>query len=531
MIDATVDDPAAPPDPGTDWQQVHTDLARLAQKVPKQQGLFDQVVKGYLDDHPMSSGDRDAAQTFATISRLKANGAPLEAVDSYLSEQQGAHQAQAAAEVANQPDNMEPMSVPRAVAADIGSAAGAVVKHVPGIEPIMAGARAVTHGQSYRDAYDAIEQGTGPQVFNAPERMLGALGGGILSNALITGALGNAGAAAADASAGAALPDATLKTRLLAKLATAPTSAAKIGAVQGGLSAALDANPDRSLTERAIATPIAALAGAGLGKLTDVAATGGRSLAAPDPDKVASAIDAVRAAAGKQDYPAAIAEGNAAFAPTPEVQAIVQDPILNPVLTRLQGLKEFQGKPLTDPDLLVEGYKELSRQVGRAMNAAPTSGSVSPDLVVRELRQVQESMKDAMTAGGDAAYMPSFPSAVANQAEQFDNVDALGLGNSALRSSLKSGAATKGLLTNSRQALLDQASDLPDDLKAYFASGVEGAAGQKMLAGHGLFETVRAPFSVANKAANLLNESGARPASGMMMRSTLAAILNRLAGQ
>lgn len=248
----------------------------------------------------------------------------------------------------------------------------------------------------------------------------------------------------------------------VAALPFLPASPMAAGAALGGADQALDANPDESMTTRAMKTVAGAGVGAVAGKVADSGITAARAML-PKGVKVpftqrqipvggtTSAAQNVlgrqadRAASASKLYAKALSEGNA-HTVTPEVQAFLAEPDIAPIAAEIRASR--QGVGFGDPEVLDAVYKELS---DRASGLKSSLGAANPRLVNSkqfDTKEVQLAKAQGIKAMGtpgpmthvgggstqQPAYMPSYGDAVHDYATRSGDLDALKQGYTTLKS-------------------------------------------------------------------------------------------------
>lgn len=298
----------------------------------------------------------------------------------------------------------------------IPSAIAAVTKDIPGAEAAQAGVRSFARGQSYEDALGDVRAGY--EGLNKAARVpLRVVGGGI---------------------GAAALPIA---------------SPAVAGATYGGLMNLLDADP-QTTGQRALNTGIGATVGGALGKIGDVATTAIRGRMAPRIQDTMARLDAARAAKAAPLYDEALTQG-VGNTSTPEIQALLQEPDIAPIVDQLLQTRNFRGLAPDDPIVLDAVYKALSDQsktIGKQLAAADPSKPNIGRFAAENIAGAKSQFLDAVS-GGLNAPMPAYRPAVQAFAEGSRAIDAAKRGYQAMRTASSAGGAPDALLRNSPDAL------------------------------------------------------------------------------
>lgn len=304
---------------------------------------------------------------------------------------------------ANEPTEAEAAHLPgdNTARSRIGGGFASFVSGIPGGEAAVTGAHALMTGQPYKAAYKDVQAAENTSPIKTPLRMAGAI------------------------PAALALPG-------------GPVAG---GALAGGLTEALDANPEEGMGERAGRTVIGTGTGALLGKAAQKVGTVASSLlpkalgGAGGADANIVARQAARAQSAKQLYATALAEGRAHGGMTPEIQQFLGEDDIAPIVERIQAGRT--GSQLDTPGLLDRVYKELS-DMGRTAGKPLTSIDPSkPNLAVSRTADIRAAKDQALSAmsGTQAAPgpMPSYAKAVGDFADQSRGIDAVKKGYQAVQ--------------------------------------------------------------------------------------------------
>lgn len=271
--------------------------------------------------------------------------------------------------VSNAPTDQEAANLPpdNTVRSRIGGGLAAFESGIPGGEALTTGLHALTSGQPYRTAYKDVQTAENSSPIKTPLRMAGAI------------------------PAALALPG----------------SPAAGGALAGGLTEAMDANPDEGIGKRAGRTAIGTGAGAVLGKVGQKIGTIGASLlpkvlgGAGGADANVIARQAARAASAKQLYGAALAEGKVNEI-TPQLSSFLQEDDIAPIVERIQSGRT--GSQMETPELLDRVYKELSDAERAAKKPLAGIDPTKPNAAisrVADIRAAKGKLLNLMSSPGE----------------------------------------------------------------------------------------------------------------------------------
>lgn len=248
-----------------------------------------------------------------------------------------------------------------------------VAQGIPGVGALEAGARSIFRNQPYREAYQDITR----QTDKVP------------TSAKIIGRTA------------ASLP-------LMAML---PGSAAASGAMLGGASEALDANPDRGIAGRVGMGAVGAATGGLLGKAFEMVPTTVRAFVGGNPSSALLAKQAARAASAKQLYSQALSEGQGK-AGTQAVQAFLAEPDIAGIVGELQSTRPFANTAADSPEMLDAVYKTLS---DRAQTLKKGLESVTPNrpnigrFRLTDTKAAQQQLLDALETPGTITKTTTVP--------------------------------------------------------------------------------------------------------------------------
>lgn len=247
---------------------------------------------------------------------------------------------------------------------------------IPGMEAAQAGVRSVVRGQSYRDALGDIRGET--SKLGTPLRIAGQLPGAIATTALMPGA-----------------------------------SPAAAGAMYGGASQALSADPDQSLGERAGRTLAGTAVGAfipkavqGLATTGRVASTAARSIGAATP---ATLLERQQQALHNETspmYAKALREGQGAVVP-PRVRAFLDRPDIREITAELQKLEKYKGVADDSPEMLQAIDRELSEDLVKLRTGVDLTRGGKP--IRTSVREEMDQVGALKAQLSDAIAKPSPP--------------------------------------------------------------------------------------------------------------------------
>jgi hypothetical protein len=271
--------------------------------------------------------------------------------------------------------------------------------------------------------------------------------------------------------------------RLLpSSISKSPTLA---GATLGGADEALNADPDESVTDRALRTVGGTAGGAVLGRAAGTLATlvGGAAM----PSAAATLLEksAERARAAKALYSAALLEGQGKPA-TALVSKFLQEPDIADIVSDLQKTRPFQGVQANDPQILDAVYKELSdraQQIRKGLDAATPNRANSRRFGAQDVGMAK--------AGALNAYdqiMPTYRTAVEDYAARTHEMNEIKRGYAAARSLTRGMPGVNQLMTTSPEALAQNLRNAAPADALSNARGVLGAVKQAP----GALNTIRA---------------------------------------
>lgn len=250
-----------------------------------------------------------------------------------------------------------------------------IAQGIPGMEAAEAGVSALVNRMPYRQALDAIREETGkiPWYLKLPEQAIG-------------------GAALATSSN---LPN-----------AVNALSATKAGALYGGASQLLNADDDLTsaggLVKRGVKTGAGAVLGGALGRLSEMVGTGVKALRAPSSTDQLKAAVADRAKSARDLYAIAEQEGVGKEA-TASIDGFLAEPDIQPIVERLQGLREYRDMDPRSFTFLDAIYNDLSdqqrvvqKQLGALVPGRPNTNRAG----LRDISAAKQQLLDAMEAPG-----------------------------------------------------------------------------------------------------------------------------------
>lgn len=312
---------------------------------------------------------------------------------------------------ATDPDQ-EAVSGPMALVHSAAATGANLAQGIPGMEAVQAGARKLIRRQPYGEALSDI-RGSVNKIqapLRAGERIAGALP----------------------------------LTKFL------PANPVTAGAVLGGADAALSADPDKDLEDRAGGAAMGAVAGAATGKAAEFLGTGTRTLLAKNPATNLLQRQAARAASAKQLYGAALKEGQGKTG-TAAVQKFLAEPDIAEMVSELKQTRPFQQTPEDSPEMLDAVYKTLSdRAAGakRGLDAVTPSRPNIGRFRLKDTRAAQNDLLDAASGGASMpGPMPTYRTAVQDYADRSGGIDAVRRGYDAVRTGIKKTLPTAKNLT------------------------------------------------------------------------------------
>jgi len=319
------------------------------------------------------------------------------------------------------------------------AAPAAALRDVYGGEALQAGARAVARNEPYRQALSEIhaaEEET-PDVVRKAMRVGGA--------GLATAAL--------------------------------PGSPVAQGALYGGLSGLLQANPDAGVSNRLVGAGVGTAAGALGGKAAQLGGTMLQSVLGKTLGEQAVNANAVQRANDALAYGQAEAEG-AAVGSTPAIRAVLNKPGIKEYADVVRQSETF--KNANDATVLREAYKLMSEQsVKRGQVLAAGDFKAGTSLAKSDLDLLKTQMREATQEPGVdiPAGMPSFPAAVAQHAQAKAEQKAWEMGaDAAKRQMLQTSLEAKNQGKKSLEGVLESLKGLPLNEAQAFLQGVLGRA-------------------------------------------------------
>lgn len=313
------------------------------------------------------------------LATLKANGAPPEVVEYYLSkEKQSVNETTKAEE----PDE-SPWTLANA-GRSLRATAANVAQGIPGMEAVQAGARALVRGQSYPDALSDIrgevsKLPVGNRIVN--EAAGGGLAGSVLGK-LVKG-----------------LPAASAAAKAL-------RTPARQAAAYGAATQLLDADPDKGLAERgARAAVVGSAAGAAtkgfelIGNEVNKIGTALKSRNAPTPASLLHGQkEALKDATGPL-YDKALREG-VGRATSKELRSLLDREDIAAITSRLRELDEFQGMADDSPEMLDALFKALSDRELALKKGSDliVGGKAVTNLGRADVKQVRTLKEDLLAA-------------------------------------------------------------------------------------------------------------------------------------
>lgn len=372
----------------------------------------------------------------ANLQRLKDAGAPDDALEAYLHEEDAKSAAPSLAQRQmhardvgrrmTSANEMDQAQLPTYGTTALGGLA-ALAKGIPGVEAVQAGARSMLRGQPYQTALQDIR---GAESDNPASGANSLIGAGI---------------------AGAVMPG----------------SPAMSSAAYGGAQGLLSADP-QSTAARLGNTALGAGIGGLLGKVIPAATTYGASKFTPKIDVQQLARDNATGAVDAVRYGLSAAEG-AGKAITPDVAKAFQNPITNEYVTMVRNAPQYAGAD--DATVLREAYKLMSRDQGGHADFMARNGFDA----ARKLKAdaIGTAKKELLDASG--SMMPSFPPAVRSHAE------AMGVGEAGQNASDVTQRILTGAHIRGDNLPLKSPAQFADDIKSM--SKDEASAALDMMLG------------------------------------------------
>lgn len=277
--------------------------------------------------------------------------------------------------------------VGQGVAANVLNAA----QGIPGMEAFESAAGALGP-LSYRESYNALKSTTNaiPEPFRTGEKFVG----------------------------GAALASALPKSNATGIVGSAKAGG-KAGALFGGLDAALSADPDLSLGDRALGAATGLIGGGAFGTILGGGAAAfdqgrrlfGLSRRVKNAPTLGASNEARREAIQTADaarYGAAESEAAAGGGSSPAIASALNDPRVKGIADDVRESFRLQGKPTDDASVLMQVHRELSQneralidRIGNANSSRPLTEREKGDVaaVKRMLREASaaKSVKPALT--------------------------------------------------------------------------------------------------------------------------------------
>lgn len=308
----------------------------------------------------------------ANLQRLKDAGAPDEAMEAYLAEENAkpatpqARQLHArdVARRMTSANEMDAAQLPDYTTQVLGGISS-LARDIPGAEAAQAGARSLFRGQPYGQALSDIRGAEADNPASGFNRVAGGMVGAVAM----------------------------------------PGSPAMAGGAYGALSGLLGADPNQTMTDRLKAGAKEAVVGAAAGKVADTGLTFLRGMRAPTLGASTMARDAARSAASDAAYGTAAAEGRMATH-SPALDAALDSPAIKPYADMIRSSPKFASADQSE--VARETYKLLSRQQGGLAQKLKNDGF---DAALQLQHDNLGSAKQDLLAATDAV-MPSFRAAI-----------------------------------------------------------------------------------------------------------------------
>lgn len=392
----------------------------------------------------------------ANLRRLKAAGAPDEALEAYLTEEAAKpHTTIAQRAAARTRLNTNDMEQARAETPDyLTQVLGGIAsfgKAIPGMEALQAGMRA---SGPPPEAVAAMARHPLPSSnADQPQSYSSALSDikGAEADAPAVVRIGNS-------IAGGAIPAAMM-----------PGGPLLSGARTGALSGLLGSDPTTSMAGRAGDAVLQGVVGGLAGKTAEVGGTLLRGLLAPTLGKATAARAATMATKDAAAYGTAASEGAASPASS-AVDAVLDAPGIKPFADMIRESRKFVGA--NQGTVLSETYKLMSKQQSGLAKRLTDQGF---DAVTKLAHDNIALAKQELMAAADQI-MPSFRSAVSGHAEMMSQKGAFDTAAEATKRLLKgTHVAAKKLATNSPEAVTETFKQMKEEAAK---SALEGTLGR-----------------------------------------------------
>lgn len=251
--------------------------------------------------------------------------------------------------------------------------------------------------------------------------------------------------------------------------AAMPGSPAASGALTGGLTGLLGADPDATAKDRLTSAAVQGTVGALAGKAADVFGTAARGLLAPSLGKATATRATATAAKDASAYGAAATEG-AAAAPHPAVDAVLDSPDIKAFADMVRGARQFAG---ADQGTIVrETYKLMSKQQSGLAKRLQDQGFDAATKLAHD--NIGLAKQELMTAADQI--MPSFRGAVSGHAEMMSQKGAFDTAADATKRLLTGAHVTaKRLATQSPEAVTETLKQMREETAK---SALEGTLGR-----------------------------------------------------
>jgi len=316
-----------------------------------------------------------------------------------------------------------------------------VAQGIPGGKLAQTGLRMLTRGQSREEAYDDITRDVEqiPAGVKYAERILGGI------------------------------PVASVL----------PGSAIQAGALVGGATEALNADPDVELGERVLRTGAGAAGGGLLGKGASMVSTAARSLGAPNTAKLLLGKNAERAESARQLYGAAMKEGLSGDTNTPQIQRFLAEPDIAEIVAELQTTRQFDDLPAHAPEMLDAIYKVLSDRAGVVKKGLASVSPNRPNIGRFKGEDIRAAQRQALSAlrgsRSSPGPMPTYPKAVEDFSQRTREIEAIQRGYDVIRQASSDYLPTaKNLTRKGPEAFLDWAAKASPEELAAARQGISG---------------------------------------------------------
>lgn len=371
----------------------------------------------------------------------------------------------------------------------VANTAAAPMQVIPGAEAVQAGVRSVVRRQPYREARADIEAAKLPAAMALPLQA---------PVALATGRI--------------------------------PLSPAKAGALFGGASQALDADPDISAGDRGMNTALGAAGGAIVGKVADAGTMLFRSAKSQRPDQIDDALRRERTDAGRVNYAQVDAEARQAPTTIPAVRNLLNRPDIKPFADIVRNSRKYANAG--DAAVLRVAYQIMGKQQRGLRQWMKANGYDATRSIQAD--DIASAKQDLLSAADPV--MPSLRPAVAEHARRSGEISALGTGVDAADRAMFAPVSWTKLGSKSRAAYVREIRDMPREEQRRAVQGAVARARERVAIRpnsvsplSGLATAITMPYR-AGRVSSMLRETGADETqlfSDWLTRAGLAGVTGR----